>query len=392
MNKVGTLIAIFILSLIFLSGCWDRKELNDRAIWAATGWDVEKKDRLLASGQIVIPSNMQPQGGGGAGNSYFVVSASGKNVEDSLQNLQAKLSRQSFMGQRRVTFFGEEFAKGGIKKYFESIIRSSEVNIRTGAFVVKKGTANEALNLTYPLEKIPSLTALREYEQIGKNGDDTFLSFLIAANSDGIRPILPAVETRKFLDGKQDSPANASIKIAGLAMFDKKLKLIGFLNFKESRIVYWIKGSLKNQIVPILLKEGNASLKLEKLDSKIIPEINDKNQLKMTIKLTGNGALIENNTKLDLLKLENVKFMEKDMEQYVKREVEKTMAKVQTKYGADIFGFGEAVHRKYPQQWKKIKKDWDEKFAEVDVSVKVDLTIKRVGLSGPSLLFKESER
>ena len=54
---------VLCISLLFLSGCWDRKELNDRAIWLATGWDAAENGGVEISGQIVIPANIATQSG-----------------------------------------------------------------------------------------------------------------------------------------------------------------------------------------------------------------------------------------------------------------------------------------------------------------------------------------
>lgn len=51
------------ISILLLTGCWDRKELNDRAIWLATGLDAGKNGGVEISGQITIPQE-QSQGGG----------------------------------------------------------------------------------------------------------------------------------------------------------------------------------------------------------------------------------------------------------------------------------------------------------------------------------------
>lgn len=385
-------------SLLFTSGCWDRKELNDRAIWLASGWDSGKKGKIHFSGQIVVPANMQSQasggGGGSTGDSYFTVAASGMNPEDAIQNLQEKLSREAFMGQRRVIFFGEKMAKRGVKENLDSIVRVSSVSIRAGTFVIKNGTAEEAFNIAYPLEKIPALTALKEYEQTAKGGDNVFLNFLIAANSDGIRPTLPAVVIGESHEGKQSEQGNSaktSFKMAGTALFNKDLKLVGYLNMKESRYLYWITGKLKKHSVTVPFEKGNASLVIRKVDSKIIPKLNKQNKVKITVELTGTGALLENNTNLNLLNIKNVKLLEKKLEHEVKKEVLDLFNKVQSEKGTDVFGFGEAIHRKYPSEWKKMSKKWDHLFPEAEVAVKVNLTIKRVGLSGPPIVPLESE-
>ncbi|OIK15361.1 hypothetical protein BIV60_10000 [Bacillus sp. MUM 116] len=39
---------------------------------------------------------------------------------------------------------------------------------------------------------------------------------------------------------------------------------------------------------------------------------------------------------------------------------------------SDVFGFGEVTHQTYPTDWKEIKKDWNNRFPELEVNVKVD--------------------
>lgn len=388
---------VLVFSLFFTSGCWDRKELNDRAIWLATGWDVGEKGGIQFSGQMVVPSNMQTQNGGGGsmGKGYFTILASGKNARDSIQNMQVKLSREAFFGQRRVTFFGEEFAKRGLKNELDTISRSADVSLRNDVFVVKGGTAKEMLNLSYPLENISVEAASKENIQTGGIGDASYLHFLIAANSEGIRPTLPAIEIGNSQDEEnsgQENPSNTKLfRVVGAAIFDQNLKLLGFLNIDENRVLLWVMGILKKNTITVSLKDGSASLNLTKMGSKIVPELSRNNKIRFTVTLTGEGSLSENNSNLDVMQSQNIEHLQNILEKQSKKQVLQTISKVQKEYGTDIFGFGEAIHKKDPHEWKSLKKNWDQTFSEADVSVKVNLTIRRIGLTGPSLLFKESE-
>ena len=42
----------------------------------------------------------------------------------------------------------------------------------------------------------------------------------------------------------------------------------------------------------------------------------------------------------------------------MKETINQTIETVQKQYKSDIFGFGEAIHRSNPKEWKKIKKQW----------------------------------
>ncbi|KAB2330145.1 Ger(x)C family spore germination protein [Cytobacillus depressus] len=395
MSRRSIFCYVFCFCIIFTTGCWDRKELNDRAIWLATGFDFDEKKDLQFSGQIVVPSLMQSQnGGGGAAKEFLTISSNGKNVNDSMQNIQEKLSRKEFSGQRRVVFFGEEFAKHGIKNHLDVNSRSHEVSIRTDVFVVKEGTAKEALNLNYPLEKPPATATIKAHKEAGGRGDKAFLNFLIAANSDGIRPTLPVVEMGNFDDGEnkgQESSSKSILRLAGLAIFNEELELIGYLNNQENRHFLWVMGNLKNMTISAPVKDGSASLNLTKLKSDIVPEISRNKKLRFVVKLTGEGSLLENNSNLDLVEPKNIKDMQRKFEKRVKKQIHKTITKAQKEYGEDIFGFGETIRKKHPGQWKSLNKEWDNLFSEAEVSVQVNLKIKRIGMTGPSLLYKESE-
>jgi spore germination protein KC len=396
MGRKKILYFILCVQLFFTTGCWDRKELNDRAIWLATGWDVGEKEGVEVSGQIVIPSNMQSKGGGGGstGSEYITVSAKGINSRDALQNMQNKLSREAFFGQRRVVLYGEKFARRGVKKMIDSNNRFPDVALRNDSFIVKGDSALKALNLAYPLEKPPANSVLKEHVQSGGKGDTAYLEFLIAANSDGIRPTLPAIEIGYFQDEHQTAKgelAKPILKLAGIAVFDQDLSLLGFLDMEETRNYNWIIGILKRRTLAADIKEGNVSVTLTELKTKIIPQKIKGQQIGFTVELSGEGELGENNTDLDLDKLKNLEYLQKEMEKQAKEQIEETITKVQKKYKVDIFGFGEVLHKQKPMEWKSLKKEWDHHFAKADITVKVDLKINRIGMSGPSLLFKESE-
>jgi spore germination protein KC len=397
MARKKILCFILCFQLVISTGCWDRVELNDRAIWLATGWDVGEKEGVEITGQIVIPSNMQTKGsggGGGTGSEYITVSAKGINSRNALQNMQNKLSREAFFGQRRVVMYGEKFAKRGVREEIDSNTRSPDVALRTDVFVVKGDSALKALNLAYPLEKPPANSVLKEHEQSGGKGSTAYLEFLIAANSDGIRPTLPAIEIGYFQDEHQTAKgelAEPILKMAGIAVFDQDLSLLGYLDMEETRDFNWIIGILKRRTLVTEIQEGNVSLALTKLTSKITPNKIQGQQIGFTVELSGEGEFLENNTNLDLEKLKNLHYLQKELEKQAKEQVQETINIVQKKYKVDIFGFGEALRKKKAKQWKSLEKEWDPYFANADITVKVDLKINRIGMSGPSLLFKESE-
>jgi spore germination protein KC len=388
MSKIIFQCFIFFLCLLVLVGCWDRTELNDQAIWLASGFDVGKEDGVKISGQIAIPSNMKNQNGGSSGKDHFVLSEDGENLGDAIQKMESKLSRKGFYGLRKVFFIGEELAKRGISKELDNVTRGSEVSIRTDVFVVKGDTAIKVLNISNPLEKPPAVAALKEHQQIGGRGTTVFLDFLNAANSDGIRPTIPLIEIKEAQTKEDSDKKDSILQVSGLGIFNKELKMVGMLNQNQNQDLLWILGFLEKRTLSTSVRDGNATLQLEHMKSKIKPFIEKSNHITFKVELSGEATLFENNTLLNPEKKSDLKEFEKAFEELAKEQVLSTIKKVQSEYGQDIFGFGEVIHRKDPRKWKDLKDDWDHYFTQADVKVTTKIKINNIGITGPSILYK----
>ena len=79
-----------ILSLIilclFLTGCWDKKELNELAITMALGVD-KIDDEYLVSAQVVVPGEVSSMKGGAGQSPVTLFQAKGATMNDAIRNL-----------------------------------------------------------------------------------------------------------------------------------------------------------------------------------------------------------------------------------------------------------------------------------------------------------------
>jgi spore germination protein KC len=392
MNNRSWMILTILFSIVLVTGCWDRKELNERAIWAATGLDVADQNNIRFSGQVIITSGMQSsQGGGGNGNSggksFLIASETGVDTGEALQKIRSDLAREPFFGQRRVIMMGEQFARSGLIRTLDAATRSGEVALRTDMFIVKDKTAEQALNIPSRLEKVPAIAALRKHANIGGRADMILLDFLIDANSEGTCPTLPAIEIVEHKD-KMRQPF---LRLAGAAVFNQELKLAGFINTEENLDLLWILDPPRSRTISIRTDSGDASLALHQLGSKVIPRLKG-DDIQFHVILTANGTLFENNTGRNTASREDLAYFERQFEKHSEQMVQKTIRKVQKKYGLDIFGFGEVIHRKHPGRWGTLKREWNRRFTKADIKVEARLKIKQTGLTIPSLWYRESER
>lgn len=394
----------FLSALVILSGCWDSSEVNDIAIELAWGIDTAPNHKIMISAQAIIPSKISDgqnsgSSGDGKGKPFFVISGDGLNTLDAVQRLQTKLSRQVFRGHRRVIVIGESMARQGIKDIFDTYSRDPNLKLRTDIFVVQGGTAQDFLKISYPLENVPGIGVLGEYNQLGTPKEMGLLNFLLAATSEGASSALPAVAigmdpAPQEEEDREEQPKSdqEGFRIAGTGILNKELKLVGFLNIEDGLTLRWVTGRLKKFTVSesIPQENGNVSIDLDKLGSHIQPVVR-MGRLKFMITLTGRGSIRENNTHLDLTQTNNIAIVQEALSRHVEEKVQQLIARVQREYGTDVFEFSNTIRRRNLPLWKSIKNDWDEEFRTADISVNAKLTVRRIGVTGPALHLSPNE-
>ena len=75
---------------------------------------------------------------------------------------------------------------------------------------------------------------------------------------------------------------------------------------------------------------------------------------------------------------ENTSAMRSAVETAVKKEIESAVTK-SNELNADVFGFGECLNRKYPDQWKDMQDSWDALYKNITVNVTVKVKADGAG-------------
>lgn len=376
-----------------LTGCWDRKELNDRALLLGWGVDLsEDGDVYEGSAEIATPSRGGEQSSSTSNESSFIINGKGKSLLEITSDMQKKLSRGVFAGNRRGIFLGEDLVKKGMNKLLDEYSRNPDVRLNTEMFVVKDGRAKDLLGVSYPLDKVSSIAAFKIHENTGAPVNISLADFLMDINDEGTSPTLPALEVVKTQErsGKKNK---ASIAYYGNAILNRDLKLLGYINAKETSYQFWMLDMLKQSNLVQYIPETNGFVSIEATNfkSKMEPKISG-NDLYIYISLSAISIVNENEGTLDLKNSKNLKSLENTFNTQIEQEILSLIQNIQEEYGSDIFRFGSAFHQKFPYKWKEIKKDWDTKFRDVHVDVKVDVNIKIPGLNGIPNHIKEGVR
>lgn len=101
----------------------------------------------------------------------------------------------------------------------------------------------------------------------------------------------------------------------------------------------------------------------------------------MTVVITSIDDVIENNSNLNVMDPEITKKLENQMEKEIDERIHSALEYIQKDLQSDIFGFDKVFRRHYPDEWEKVKDNWPEKFAEIEVEVQSSVDIDRPGRS-----------
>lgn len=384
-RRIVHLIGIIFISLL-LTGCWDKREINELAI--ATAISIDKKDdEYHVAAQVVLPTELSMKGGMGS-SPVTLYEASGKSVNEAIRKLTQVSPRIIYLGHLRVVVISEELAKEGIATTVDFLSRGWELRSDFYMIVSKGRDAKEILNVQTSLEQIPSNELYNILHTSEANYSSTvavnFFELKTNLERDGKEGVLTGVEILgdpKKGSSKQNVEMiipDAKIKFKELAVF-KKDKLVGWLDEQESRGFNEATNQVKSTIGLVSCPDGGeVSIHTKKYNSKIKSKTMSNNP-EIEIKVNIVADLGEVSCDIDLTKEKTIEMLQKEYEKVVKNDIQETIKVVQQKYQSDIFGFGAAIYKSNPQQWKKVKDNWDEIFAELPVSVEVKVQISHFG-------------
>ncbi|MGE7664461.1 Ger(x)C family spore germination protein [Ureibacillus composti] len=385
---------LLVLSLL-LSGCWDRRELNQLAITLAIGID-KVEDDYQVSAQVVVPSVVSTNSTGG-GTMVTLYSARGETVYEAFRKMTKDSPRKIYPGHTRILVVGEELAQEGIAESLDLLSRDPELRPDFYVVVAKENTAANILNVTTPVENIPAnkmFNSLKMSETAWSGTKSIKLDELIEdLVSDGKEAVLTGVEiagNQEQGSSKQNiesiSPS-VRIKYDNLAVF-KDDQLIGWLTEDETIGFSYVTDSVQTSVKAISCpNEGKATIEVIQVNSEMKGNIkNGKPVVNIKINVEGDVGAVE--CKINLNELKTIHSLEKIYEKEMQDNIKKTIATLQTKYKTDIFGFGEELHRSNPKEWNTIKSNWEEEFSNLTTNVDVDLKILGTGTIKNSLIEK----
>jgi len=385
--KQVIIIILIIIMQTLLTGCWGKKELSEYAMVVAMGLDKDSETgEFIVTNQVVKTSASKKE----VSTSESLVqlnTTTGRTIFEALRNAVLKFDRKQYYAHCKIIVIDEALAKEGIMSTLDMLTRSYEIRDSVWLVIAKQSSAKKILSYKRGLESVQGLYLNKllnqqQYNIQGASAD--LLDFVKKEAGEGINPIIGTMIVKKEITSpieQTKSLEEYSIVSSGLAVF-KKDKLLGYLDSKKTSAFNFVVGKVKSGIinVPSPGNEGTLiTLEIKHAKSKITPQFKD-GEISFNIDINIKSNIVENQGTADISRIDIIESIEEEQKKIIESEINSTIDHVQNEYASDIFGFGTSFSKKYPDEWKKIKNNWDEIFSVVKYTVKVKCSINQVGV------------
>lgn len=365
-----------LCSLLLLSGCWDKKELNEVAVVIGAGVDKMDDQGYTVTAQVIKPQPPKQGGSGGSELPTWSLSANGKTVMDAVRNLNQIAPRRIYWPHMQIIVFGEDLAREGIAPVLTWFERDRDS--RSGTYViVTKGKAEDLLNQKIELGNVPAkamadLLDTAELRQIDARRT-TLRDLMNVLSSPGIDSTLDVINPKK-IRGQVETYELSDIAVM------KGDKLVDFIKGTETLGVDIVFKKFQYGIMTIPLGNGHDffSYQVTDLKNTIRTSIKD-DRITVDMEIFLEGNLSDQTGGQDLVDPDKMNEVEKMIETKVRKSIHGTFTQ-SAKYGSDIFGIGREVRRNHPKFWRHVKDNWDKHLKEVALNINVKSNIRRSGL------------
>lgn len=388
-NRVITLALLIIFSSL-LAGCWNRRELNDLAVVVALGIDLEGKDYLI-SAQVVNPNEVGTLRSSSGAASVVTYTEKGGSIPDALQRMLSKAPRQLYLSHLRVMVFGESLARRGLIPILDYVARNHELRNDFFMVVAKQSKARDVLSVVSPFEKVPAeslySSILVSDKKWAATGRITLQHFITVMDRGGSNPVLSGVRVN---GDKKKGRSNELLKNVrpetlllheGLAVF-KKDKLVGWLGENDSKTVNYLLNDVSGTIGQVPCPQGHqgfVSVGILSSKSKIDAYTGAEGEPAFNVRMSLEANVDAIQCNLDMADPATITAIEAMLEKQARNYTSRNIREVQNKFGSDIYGFGEALHRQEPKVWASYKANWDDYFKNAKVDVEVAVAVRKIG-------------
>ncbi|ENH96630.1 spore germination protein [Gracilibacillus halophilus YIM-C55.5] len=375
--------SFLVLTMIFLSGCWDENPIENFGFVIGSALDLgedhsSETPSVTLTNQFAVPSGftVPSQGGGGNQQAYKNLSVTGNSVFHMNRDMSKETSLTPIYDHLKLIVVSSELAQQ--EKMFSSVVdfflRDHEMR-RGIRIVVSESSAKSIFDIVPKYEKTPALYV----NSIMKNNTKTI-------------EVIPSVRTAKLHRDLLNKSSfvipivkvkGEEIKSEGGAIFNgPNNKMVGKLNAFETKGYNLIKGKINGGVINFQVDDQLMVYEIEDTSSKVKINPENPDQVKIDIKIEISGSVGEMFGHKTLINEDYQKEIKQKIEESIEELIMNVVSKAQQEWKVDIFGFDQKLKSSHSGKWRGMEGDWNagkQLFTKSVINVSSQVTLEHIG-------------
>lgn len=387
--KIKNIILAILIGVcpIFMTGCWDKVEIDSKifiiSMGIDVGKDINKEKNLKSSGVEFSKSpdeinklkvtysfpNLKMIKEGSAETQNINIDA--YSLADAESKFYNRSSKALYLGHTKILFLSSEIFqyKDTVKEILDYIDRKPSLG-KNIMVLVCDGKAEDYIKFKSNIEENIENYVSGIINNSKKNGSIqkvTLNDFLSAMRETG-DILIPEIKMNK---------EKKEVLLNEMAII-KNYSMVGNLSDQDILDMEILKGKLRGGKKFIIYKGHPLDYVIN--NSKRTIRFNRQNgKLIFNIDIDLEGKLDSSSQNMNLLSEEQLNDIEDNFSKVIKDQCERFIEVSKDKYNTDFIGLEEYVKRHQPNVWKEIGGNWKKEFKDSSVMVNVRCDIRRIG-------------
>ncbi|NAP00111.1 Ger(x)C family spore germination protein [Halomonas sp. MG34] len=375
-------VLFLLITTIFLAGCWDRVDIEERSFIVGTAIDLadhksNEEYEVMMTNQFVIPSGLGSVTQGGSSQRAFMnVSQTGISLFRTNRKFSQLNSQSPFYQHLKVLLVSDEIIKQPhlFSDIMDFYIRDHAMR-RSIRLVVVEGEAREILDLKPENISVPAMYLDDLMENVDRN-------------TSTIKPIHVG-EIQELILNEQSYVLPLMKKVGPLAEYGDVVvmngetnRMEGLLDEEETSGLGFINGHTEGGVLEIQVDGELIAIEITEIKQKMNIKNKQRDQLEVGVSIEIKGNIAEHFGRESVLNEKYIKKVEKSAEKKVKELTGKTIEKVQQDLQIDVLGIGKKLYQTHYDFWRQVEEDWEKGenyFSSAKIDVKANVEIDRVG-------------
>lgn len=383
--KKSKLLILLILPL-FLSGCYNYRELNDLGITTAFSIDYDSEnDNFKVIAQIINPVKQQDAGAGDEP-TFVNYQSEAKSLQEAFRLIILESPKQLYGSQLQLFIISENALDGHLHEILDFFIRDPEFRSEFKILIAKNDESLKGISIQTVLDNLSSSNILNSLEiQSEIEGIASLVSLNDLTNM-YLNPYLEITLPSMIIEGNVEegeeknnvttTVRDASVKISTMGIF-KDDKLIGYLSLDESRALNLIKGEVSDTILTLNIDDSYIVFEPNRIKTKLEADVK-KNKVKITI--DGFSRINEVSSMVNLKDPKEIERLQKELNKNIEKTVKDTFYKIRDDYNTDVFGFRDLYYKTDHKYFKKNYQNWyEDVFPNLEIEVSSNLKLYEKG-------------